>query len=186
MQHQITREPPDFSLDAGDKRSWQKPGQSVIREYLRVSQARAKELKVSNAVRHFPGLNTQQSAVRFYLDTRDGRARLNPYADVEKIFSSRRHSLAALLKNRAARARADPYKANPYIDQDDANVVAKRARQIRIKISQLGIVNIAMKGKGNDKDLENLLTGSEAWEKFPLQPTKTTVLETPEISATYS
>jgi len=175
MKHQISQEPPEFSLDTGDKRSWQMPGQSVVQEYLRVSQVRAKELKVACAVRHFPGLNAQQSAIRFYLDTRDGKARLNPYADVEKIFSSKKHSLAALLKHRAART--DPYMANPYIDQDDAKTIAKSARQIRIRISQLGIINIALRGKGmgNDKDVNHLLTASEAWQKIPLQPTKTTV-----------
>jgi hypothetical protein len=52
--YQLARAPPQFSLDAGDTRSVKKPGQSVVKEYIRVSQARTRELTVSNSIRHFP------------------------------------------------------------------------------------------------------------------------------------
>lgn len=71
---------------------------------------------------------------------------------------------------------ADPYKASAYIDQDDAMVIARRARQIRTRISQMGILDIVLNTKkrdgGGDQTLENILTGGDAWKRLPLQPTK--------------
>ena len=52
--YQLARAPPQFSMDAGDTRSVKTPGQSVVKEYIRVSQARTRELTVSNSIRHFP------------------------------------------------------------------------------------------------------------------------------------
>jgi len=97
---------------------------------------------------------------------------LNPYADVETLFSSKKYSLAVVLKHR--KARADPFKASAYIDQDDASSVAKRARQIRIRISQMGLVNKALRVKKAGEN-DAFLPGDKAWKKFPLQPTQITL-----------
>eukprot|EP00802_Teleaulax_amphioxeia_P008816 Tamp_08827.p1 GENE.Tamp_08827~~Tamp_08827.p1 ORF type:complete len:712 (+),score=113.37 Tamp_08827:28-2136(+) len=174
--YQLQRDRPEFSLDAGDRSSVQNPAQSAVREYLRVSQARAKELKFVPAMRHFPAPNARQSVIQFYLKTHQRAARMNPYADVELVFSSRRHALAALLKHRAARARADPYRANPHIEQDNAAYVAKRARQIRINLAHLGIVNAATQ-KGGESTFQHIMHGGEAWKRIKPQPTKVTVEE---------
>ena len=154
----------------------QNPAQSAVREYLRVSQARAKELKFVPAMRHFPAPNARQSVIQFYLKTHQRAARMNPYADVELVFSSRRHALAARLKHRAARARPDPYRANPHIEQDNAAYVAKRARQIRINLAHLGIVNAATQ-KGGESTFQHIMHGGEAWKRIKPQPTKVTVEE---------
>jgi hypothetical protein len=70
---------------------------------------------------------------------------------------------------------ADPFKANAYIDQDDAASVAKRARQIRIRISQMGLVSKALRVKKAGEN-DGFLPGDKAWKKFPLQPTQITVI----------
>ena len=169
LGYQRQRDRPHFSLDSSEP---------AIREYLRVSQTRAKELKFVPAMRRFPAPVERQSVIEFYLKTKQRAARMNPYADVEAIFSSRRHALAVLLKQRAARARADPYRACPHIEQDSAPYVSMRARQIRINISQLGVVNVVMKGqKSGDQQLEQFMRGDQTWKKIRLQPTKVTVKE---------
>lgn len=43
------------------------------------------------------------TAIHFYRDTRKGIARLNPYADVESLFSSKKNGLAAVLLRKKAR-----------------------------------------------------------------------------------
>ena len=70
---------------------------------------------------------------------------------------------------------ADPFKANAYIDQDDAASVAKRARQIRIRISQMGLVSKALRVKKAGEN-DGFLPGDKAWKKFPMQPTQITVI----------
>ena len=167
LAYQRKRDRTHFSIDSGEP---------AMREYLRVSQTRAKELKSVPAMRRFPAPLERQSIIEFYLRTKQRAARMNPYADVEAIFSSRRNALAVLLKQRAARARADPYRACPHIEQDNAPYVSMRARQIRISISQLGVINVAMKGqKSGDQQLGQIMRGDQTWKKIRLQPTKVTV-----------
>jgi hypothetical protein len=174
---QITRQLPRFSLDTDDASAWRRPGQSMVREYLHLTQSRSKALRVSKTVRHFPPLLAQQSAIRFYVDTRDGVARYNPYADVEAIFGSRKRSMEALLRRK--KKRADPYKANAYLDQDDALAVSKRAREIRLTITQLGLTQAAVRGhrKAGDDDKRDMATSGDAWRAMRVQPTKITVDE---------
>lgn len=48
-------------------------------------------------------LNSVQTAIRFYRDTQKSQARLNPYADVETLFSSKKNGLAAALLRKQTR-----------------------------------------------------------------------------------
>jgi len=46
---------PDFSFDSRDIRSWQKPAEPLVREYVRISEARSKQLqKETVPIRRFP------------------------------------------------------------------------------------------------------------------------------------
>ena len=52
-QYQLKGASPQFSLETGDNSSWKRK-QSVVKEYLLMSQTRSKDFNVLSATRRFP------------------------------------------------------------------------------------------------------------------------------------
>lgn len=127
---------------AGDNDSaWKLPGMSVVKDYISDAHARKRTFRTSTVLRSFPAGLTEPSAIEQYVEAKKQRARMNPYADVEPTFGSAKHDkMSKLPRDQRPAAKADPFWNMPYVDQDEAMAVSKKARRLRIRISQLGIL----------------------------------------------
>ena len=89
-------------------------------------------------MRAFPAHPDSPTAIDLYLESRRARPKLNPYADVEASLARKGVHMSAVGLVRS-KALVDPYARLPYVDQDDAWAICKKARRLRIRIHRLGI-----------------------------------------------
>ncbi|KAJ1486482.1 hypothetical protein T484DRAFT_1890646 [Baffinella frigidus] len=136
---------PSFNLGSTSGASdsaWRLPGISLAQDYHQEGQARQRQLRAKGPVRAFPPHPKELTTIELYLESRRAKPKMNPYADVEQALAKKgmHMSEAGFVKTSAIQ---DPFKNQPYIDQDDAWFVSKRARRLRIKIHSLGISDAA-------------------------------------------
>eukprot|EP00960_Hanusia_phi_P058616 763932-Hanusia_phi.AAC.11 len=114
---------------------------SVLSEYMAFAKSRMEKHRTSAPVRPFPSLLAEQSAIEFMQTSQWREARKNPYADVEDAVGRKksrwrtRRVVNMELKQKFAKL--------PYIDQDNAHIVTRKARRLRLAMSEFGMLQKA-------------------------------------------
>uniref|UniRef100_A0A7S4NJX9 Uncharacterized protein n=2 Tax=Guillardia theta TaxID=55529 RepID=A0A7S4NJX9_GUITH len=114
-------------------------------------------LKASAPVRPFPSLLAEQSAIEFMQTSQWQESRKNPYADVEDAIKRKKSRWRTRrIVNMELKKK---FTDLPYIDQDDAHIVTRKARRLRLAMSEFGMLKKAMMIQEGMESAENLAGG---------------------------